>query len=82
MNRGDRKFLILLWHIMVGCKQPSRRVTTKRISLKYRFKERPFDKILTPEVIDRLCKVYVGSVRNAEWFIMFVNRCKMEYAFM
>ena len=82
MKKRDRIFVMLLYHIIVGCAQPNKRVTTKRISLKYRFRDVPYHNILTNDVIERLDKIDTSGERNREWFIMFINRCKMEYAFM
>ena len=79
--KENKKFLLTLYHITVGYRQPSKRVTNKRISLKYRFKDLPSDDVITYDVLCRMDKIRTASLTNAGWYVRFMNRCKMTYAF-
>ena len=79
--KDNKKLLLTLYHIVVGYRQPSKRVTNKRISLKYRFKDSPSDDVITYEVLCRMDKIHTASLTNDGWYTRFINRCKMTYAF-
>ena len=79
--KANKKFLLTLYHIMVGYRQPSKRVTNKRVSLKYRFKDSPSEDVITYDVLCRMDKINVMSLSNAGWYARFINRCKITYAF-
>ena len=77
-----RRYLLTLYHIMIGYRQPKRRVSKHRISLKYRFNDDPTRAVLTPEVIDKINSYALMPLPNSEWYTIFVNRLNMKYAFM
>ncbi len=79
--KENKKFLLTLYHKMLGYRQPSKRVTNKRISLKYRFKDLPSEDVITYDVLCRMDKINVMSLSNAGWYARFINRCKITYAF-
>lgn len=78
-TKSDKKFLIKLYHTTLRYRQPKKRVTKHRNSLKYRFKNEP---IYYYDEIERMDDIELAMLRNAQWYTKFMNKCRMTYALM
>ena len=78
----DKRYMLLVYHIMMAYRMPIKLKSKKAKGIKYRYKCEPFRRVLEPKVIDRLDKVDTAVFKNKEWYNVFINTCKMNYAFL
>lgn len=78
----DKRILMYTYHSILRYRQPTKRVTKKRISLKYRFKDVPTDAMVPYELLERFDRIHLMRFkRNAGWYAVIINKCKVIYAF-
>lgn len=78
----DRRFILLVYHIMIAYMMPFKLKSKKAKNIKYRYKCKPFRRVLDTDTINRLDKVETDALTNKEWYNVFINRCKMNYVFL
>lgn len=78
----DKRYALLVYHIMIAYRMPIKLKSKKAKAVKYRYKDRPFRRVLDAPTIDRLDNIDTSPFRNKEWYNTFINRCKMAYAFL
>ena len=77
--KRDKKYVLMLYHATLRYRQPKKRVSKHRISLKYRFGDEP---VYTYNEIDKFDSIRLTPLRNSQWYTRFMNKCRMTYALM
>ena len=78
----DKKYVILIYHMLVEYRRTINPKSRKAKDLKYRCKACPFERVLTSRVIDTLDCIDVSKLNNKAWYYAFIHRCKMNYVFL